>query len=160
MYSWFRNQRFRQSLVRIWGFLSLIFSFSGFPFPFPAVWVALNCLLVLQASKILFSTGFIHPHKPQIGAYPQAEKAIKKGGGGMYPVSMTHESIIFQYLGTFIHSLVSSRNLGFLDMFLFRVHSVYLYKSWVNRCFLSNPELSQLYQFDISSNVKMGGVGG
>ena len=77
----------------------------------------------------------------------------------MYPVSIIYESIIFQYLGAFIHSLVPSRNLGFLDMFCSEF-IVFIYIR-VGSTDASWPILnSQLYQFDISSNVKMGGGGG
>ena len=121
------SQRFRKSLERMWGFLSLFFSFSGFSFPFPGVWIALNCLLVLEASKIPFSTGLIHPLKPQIGAYPQAEKAIRKKKGGNVPSVHNIWINYFPVLGSFYSLSCPFKKFGFFRYVLFRVHSFYLY---------------------------------
>lgn len=122
VHAWLRDQRFSQSLERIWGFPSLILSFLGFLFHFPAVWIALNsdfwffkpvryCLLLA-----LF-TPTSHKWEPTIRL-----KAINKRGGGVgitwnFSVSMIHGSILFQNFQAFVHSLVPSCNCFSLNMF-------------------------------------------
>lgn len=113
--------------TRIWGFPSLTLSFSGFS--------------LLQASKISFTTCSIHPTSHRLG-FALRPTAIRKGGrramySGPFTLSMNR---LISTICTLLFMLYCLQVIGFFQYLLSRVHSFYLFESWLNRNYLSKPE--------------------
>lgn len=113
--------------TRIWGFPSLTLSLSG--------------LSLLQASKISFTTCSIHPRSHRLG-FALRLTAIRKGGRrAMYPGPFTlFMNRLISTLCTLLSNLYCLQVIGLFQYLLSRVHSFYLFESWLNRNYLSKPE--------------------